>query len=84
MISCVRAPVITPLNIARKKTYFYGVLVWEYSIEVAITAHFNRYIIIYMIKVNIKMKHTVRCIIILVIQILFEEGGGRISCLQQP
>ena len=67
MISCVRTPVITPLNIARKKTYFSGVLVWGYSIEVAITAHFNKYIIIYMIKVNIKIKYIVRCIMILVV-----------------
>ena len=67
MISCVRALVITPLNIARKKTYFYGVLVLGYSIEVAITAHFNRYIIIYMINVNIKMKYIVKCIIFFVI-----------------
>ena len=67
MISCVMTPVITPLNIARKKTYFSGVLVWGYSIEVAITAHFNKYIIMYMIKVNIKMRCIGRCIIILLI-----------------
>ena len=67
MISCVRTMVITPLDIARKKTYFSGVLVWGYSIEVAITAHFNKYIIIYMIKVNIKIKYIVRCIMILVV-----------------
>ena len=67
MISCVKAPVITPLNISRKIIYFYGVLVWRYSIEVAITANLNRYIIIYMIKVNIKIKYIVRCIMILVV-----------------
>ena len=42
-------------------------LVWGYSVEVAITAHFNKYIIIYMIKVNIKIKYIVRCIMILVV-----------------
>ena len=76
MISCVRTPVITALNIARKKTYFSGVPVWGYSIEVATTAHFNKYIIIYMIKDNIKMKYIVRCILIVFVSISFEEGEG--------
>ena len=84
MLSYLGTLVITTLNIASKKTYLSCVLVWGYSIELAITAHFNKSIIIYMIKGNINMKYIVRCIIILVISISFEEGGGGMSCLQQP